>query len=68
MVLGMCLFETDNLDGAKSAFRRAARDSRSKKNANSWLSFIENEQKRLKQLQQQLDSMRQAGGGVPNTY
>ena len=68
MVLGMCLFETDNLDGAKGAFRRAARDSRSKKNANSWLSFIENEQKRLKQLQQQLDLMRQAGGGVPNTY
>ncbi len=68
MVLGMCLFETDNLGGAMNAFRRAARDSRSKKNANSWLNFIENEQKRLKELQRQLDSMRQAGGGVSNTY
>ena len=68
MVLGMCLFESDNLDGAKNAFRQAARDGRSKKNANSWLNFIQNEQKRLKQLQRQLDSMRQASLGAPNTY
>ena len=68
MVLGMCLFESDNLDGAKNAFRQAARDGRSKKNANSWLNYIQNEQKRLKQLQRQLDSMRQASRGAPNTY
>ncbi|MEC7804318.1 MAG: hypothetical protein VX533_05670, partial [Pseudomonadota bacterium] len=68
MVLGMCLFESDNLDGAKNAFRQAARDGRSKKNANSWLNFIQNEQERLKQLQRQLDSMRQASLGAPNTY
>jgi tetratricopeptide (TPR) repeat protein len=64
MVLGMCHFESDNLGQAETAFKRAqnrARNDRSKKNANSWLRFIQNERSRVEQLQQQLDSMRQAG-------
>lgn len=60
IVLGMCLFEKDQYEQAKKAFRSAARDKRSAKTANQWIQFIEREQDRQKQLEQSLRRVRSA--------
>lgn len=60
LVHGMCLFETDSMEKAKGAFRRAAEDERSQKNATQWLNYIQSEQQRLRALEQQMESLRQA--------
>lgn len=59
MVLGMCQFEKDQLESAKSAFRKAARDKRSTKSAQNWITYIEREQERLAQLERSLQQVRQ---------
>lgn len=58
VILGMCLFETDQYDQAKTAFRKAAQDKRSAATARQWLSFIESEQERLRQLERSLAQLR----------
>lgn len=62
MILGMCLFETDSMDSAKNAFRQAARDDRSSKNANSWLQYIESEEQRQRELERSLQMVRRTTG------
>ena len=52
MLLGMALYNLDRLENAKSSFRDAQRtDKRSRKVASQWISFINKEQQRLKQLE-----------------
>jgi len=58
MVLGMCQFERDQLEPAKSAFRKAAQDKRSAKGAQNWITYIEREQERLAQLERSLQQVR----------
>ena len=60
IVLGMCLFEKDQYEQAKKAFRSAARDKRSAKTAGQWIQFIEREQERERQLEQSLKRVRSA--------
>jgi len=60
IVLGMCLYEKDQYEQAKKAFRSAARDKRSAKTANQWIQFIEREQDRERQLEQSLKRVRRA--------
>ncbi len=60
IVLGMCLYEKDQYEQAKKAFRSAARDKRSAKTANQWIQFIEREQDRERQLEQSLQRVRRA--------
>lgn len=60
VVLGMCLYEKDQYEQAKKAFRSAARDKRSAKTANQWIQFIEREQERERQLEQSLKRVRRA--------
>lgn len=60
VILGMCLFETDQYEPAKQAFRQAARDKRSEATARQWLQFIEGEQERLRQLERSLEQLRRA--------
>jgi tetratricopeptide (TPR) repeat protein len=60
VVLGMCLFELDRYDDAKRAFRAAASDKRSEKTARQWITFIEREQQRLRQLEESLNQVRSA--------
>lgn len=59
MVLGMCQFERDQLEPAKTAFRKAAQDKRSAKSAQNWITYIEREQERLAQLERSLQQVRQ---------
>ncbi|MDJ0928506.1 MAG: hypothetical protein QNJ73_12785 [Gammaproteobacteria bacterium] len=58
VVLGMCLFENDQYEAAKKAFRAAAKDKRSQKTAKQWITFIEREQERLRQLERSLQQVR----------
>jgi tetratricopeptide (TPR) repeat protein len=57
-ILGMCLFELDQYEDAKKAFRQAAKDDRTKKRARNWIAFIEKEQERLQQLEDSLKLVR----------
>ena len=50
MILGACLFELKEYGQARTAFRRAAEDSRSRTNAQSWISFVDSEEERDEQL------------------
>lgn len=60
IVLGMCLFEKDRYEEAKRAFRQAAQDKRSRKTATQWITFIEREQARLRQLEESLRQVRRS--------
>ncbi len=55
VVLGMCLYETDQFDAAKTAFRAAARDERSEKTGTQWISHIDREVARITQLNKALE-------------
>ena len=52
IILGMCLYETDEYNAARRAFREAGRDSRSSKTANQWIKFIDTEVDRQQQLRE----------------
>ncbi len=60
VVLGMCLYEAGQQNEAKAAFRKAAGDSRSQKSATQWITFIEREQERQRQLDESLKKVRTA--------
>jgi tetratricopeptide (TPR) repeat protein len=51
ILLGMALYNLDRLENAKSSFRDAQTDKRSRKVASQWINFINKEQQRLKQLE-----------------
>jgi len=61
MILGMCLFETDDLSNAKAAFRNAAKDERSESSARQWLKYIQSEEDRIEQLEAAIASLTAAG-------
>lgn len=60
VVLGMCLYELEQYEEAKKAFRLAANDKRSASTATQWINFIEREQERQRQLEQSLQQVRRA--------
>ncbi len=54
MILGMCLFETDDLVDAKAAFRKAKKDERSSKGAEQWILYITSEEERIERLERSM--------------
>jgi len=64
LVLGMCQFEKGSLSSAKGSFRKAARHDKAAKNAASWISYVDNELERKRQLEESLRRVRdiEAGG------
>jgi hypothetical protein len=52
LLLGNCLAELKRYDEARTAFQAAARDERSRRGAQQWLQYIQNEQDRERQIQQ----------------
>jgi len=60
LVLGMCQFENKQLKSAKSSFQNAAKFDKSAKNARSWITYTENEQARMQQLQDSLNQLEEA--------
>jgi tetratricopeptide (TPR) repeat protein len=50
LLLGNCLAELKDYEGARAAFTAASRDDRSRSAARQWLDYIENEQDRERQL------------------
>jgi len=54
VVLGMCLFEMQQYEPAKEAFRAARSDERSRRTANQWLEFIDREVARKRDLDRQM--------------
>lgn len=59
-LLGMCLFETDQFEDAKKAFRQAAQDKTIEKRARNWIKFIETEQDRIARLNDSIKAARLA--------
>ena len=54
MILGTCLFELKEYYAARVAFGKAARDERSRANADSWIDYVESEELRDEQLEEAL--------------
>ena len=54
ILLGMALMNQDKLEGARTAFERAARDNRSRRTAQQWMAFVDSEMKRRDMLEQEL--------------
>ena len=52
LVLGMAYFNVKNYSGASKAFKEAAKDKRSKKYADQWVKYMNNEIDRQKKLQE----------------
>ena len=50
MILGNCLVEQKKYGEARNAFQSAARDERSRRGANQWLQYIDNEESREKEI------------------
>lgn len=50
MILGNCLVELKQYGEARTAFRDAARDDRSRRAANQWLQYIDNEENREREI------------------
>ncbi len=51
MILGACLFELEEYGQARTAFRAAEEDSRSRTAAQSWIQYVNAEEERERQLQ-----------------
>jgi tetratricopeptide (TPR) repeat protein len=54
LVLGMAYFNVKNYTGASKAFKAAAKDDRSKKYADQWVKYMNNEIDRQKKLQEDI--------------
>jgi tetratricopeptide (TPR) repeat protein len=50
IMLGMAYFNQKSLELAKDAFIKASKDKRSHKTANQWITYVENEQERVKAI------------------
>jgi len=59
LILGMCQFETKSLKSAKASFRKALKYEKAVKNATSWISYVESEEARLRQLEESLQRVRE---------
>ncbi len=59
-LLGMCLFEKDQFEDAKKAFRQASKDKKIEKRARNWIKFIESEQARISQINESIKQARLA--------
>ena len=51
MILGTCLFELKEYYAARVAFGEAARDERSRANADSWIDYVDSEESRDEKLE-----------------
>lgn len=60
MLLGTSYFNLDRLQDAINAFRAAAKDKRSRKQANTWIEYLRKEMKRRKQLAAALQPIRRS--------
>jgi tetratricopeptide (TPR) repeat protein len=58
VMLGMALFELERFDAARNAFSAARSDQRSRKSAEQWLSYVDSEQTRKRQLEESLKRRR----------
>ena len=58
IMLGLALFELQNFDASLHAFREASKDKRSKKAAETWLTYVGNEKERKRQLEKSLNQRR----------
>jgi hypothetical protein len=56
----MCLFEKEEYEDSKDAFRKAAKDESIAKRARNWIKFIETEQSRIAQLNESIKQARLA--------
>ena len=54
----MALFELQNFDGAKHAFKVASEDKRSRQSAEQWLNYVVSEESRKQQLEESLKRRR----------
>ena len=63
LILGMCQFERNALQSAKTSLRKALQYKKVAKNASSWISYVESEQSRLRQLEQSLKQVQQIKEG-----
>ncbi len=54
MLLGQCLFEQEEFDGAGDAFDRAVRDRGTRRSATQWQTFLRKEIKRRQDLEERL--------------
>jgi uncharacterized protein HemY len=54
LVLGMAYFNTQQYSNARKAFKEAAKDKRSKKYADQWMKYMDNEIERQKRLEEGL--------------
>lgn len=61
LTLGNCLVELEEYDAARTAFRAASRDERSRRTAQQWITYIDDTVARERQLQQALDELQAAG-------
>lgn len=60
VVMGKCQFEKKRYGSAKTAFQNAARYDKTKQQAQNWLTYVANEQARLKQLEDSLKQLERA--------
>ena len=63
LILGMCQFERNALKSAKASFRKALQYKKVAKNASSWISYVESEQNRLRELEQSLKKVQEIREG-----
>jgi len=56
----MCLFEKDQFEDAKKAFRQAGKDKKIEKRSRNWIKFIESEQARISQINESIKQARLA--------
>ena len=54
VMLGMSEFELQRFDSSIKAFQKAAKDKRSRKSAESWLTYVSSEKTRKQQLEASL--------------
>lgn len=54
IMLGLALFEVQKFDASLEAFRTAREDKRSRKAADTWLAYVNNEKKRKRQIEESL--------------
>lgn len=59
-LVGMCLFELEQFEDAKKAFRQAAKAPKVEKRARNWITFIESEQQRIRELNESIRRAREA--------
>ena len=54
VMLGMALFEIQKFDASLAAFRKAVEDTRSRRAAETWLTYVNSEKQRKRQLEESL--------------